>query len=608
MITYHKWTGTSLSFLRGAIWLSILAFLLLGMAVHRVRADQTSSTPVADTFVSSGKPAESFASNSGLWVGYGRPGGYSEERSLLGFDTAAIPRWSKITSATLKLYLPGTTSGDTPLAIQACRVSSNWLENITWNGYLGLTVDCTSAASTNVPATLGWYPWDVTAALQAWSDNRDTSNFSLLLKSDVTSGQHYRGFWSRDCSTADCGSNRPYLDIAYDPPTPTPTATSTRTATPTATPDVPRLRATLQQRLVGSNRLQYDIVVENISSKPAYQVIVTNQVPGATSVVQILDGGYFQAGPPARIIWQPGTLTPGATVVLRYVVQMAGIQAGASEPGAAPGLSAEFPLPQLTVESRFYKPSETPPPPLAPATPPSSGATTPEIGAAPGNATAAIVAALRAGGRPVIDGDLTEWAGLASVPLDALGHYSAVTGPLPSLADLSATLRAVWTSDTLYFAAAITDDVLIGNDSIDIWQDDVIELALYIAAASRSHQFSLCVDGRQADQGTLINSLVVGRRFISGGWTVEVAIPIAVLGSGALAAGQQYPFTFALWDDDVGAGSRGQTHLFWQGNDTYSYQSDWGTLSLSSLTYDFATPTPTPTRTSTPTATSFVPI
>ena len=59
----------------------------------------------------------------------------------------------------------------------------------------------------------------------------------------MSSGQRYRGFWSKDSSVVDY---RPYLEIVYDPPTPTPTATlsptptatptATRTPTPTATP------------------------------------------------------------------------------------------------------------------------------------------------------------------------------------------------------------------------------------------------------------------------------------------------------------------------------------------------------------------------------------
>ena len=61
-------------------------------------ADQASLTPVAETFVASGRPNQSFGLDSGLWVGYGRPGGDLSERSLLGFSPT-LPAGSKITSA-----------------------------------------------------------------------------------------------------------------------------------------------------------------------------------------------------------------------------------------------------------------------------------------------------------------------------------------------------------------------------------------------------------------------------------------------------------------------------------------------------------------------------
>ena len=232
MFTCYKRIKTLRSFFRGAIWLGVLVSLLLGVTVRQARADQVSLTPVADTFVASGRPSQSFGLDSGLWVGHGRPGGDLSERSLLGFSPT-LPAGSRITSAQLQLYLAGVATGDTPLTVRAYRVRSNWTETITWQEHLGLTVDSTPAASASVPATLGWYAWDVTGALQAWSDQRDTSNFSVILQSDVSSGQHYRGFWSKDSSVVDL---RPYLEISYDPPTATPTPTVTPTATRTPTP------------------------------------------------------------------------------------------------------------------------------------------------------------------------------------------------------------------------------------------------------------------------------------------------------------------------------------------------------------------------------------
>ena len=98
MFTCNNRTKASFAFLGGVVWLGVLAALLLGVTVRQARADQARLTPVADTFVASGRPSQSFGLDSGLWVGYGRPGGNLSERSLLGFSPI-LPAGSKITSA-----------------------------------------------------------------------------------------------------------------------------------------------------------------------------------------------------------------------------------------------------------------------------------------------------------------------------------------------------------------------------------------------------------------------------------------------------------------------------------------------------------------------------
>ena len=211
------------------------------------------------------------------------------------------------------------------------------------------------------------------------------------------------------------------------------------------------------------------------------------------------------------------------------------------------------------------------------------------------------LAAPRAGAqRPVLDGNLAEWQPLSQTWLNQ-NTASSITGLLPSSADLSAGLRVAWAPDRLYFAASIADDVLVGNDSPQIWGDDVLELGIRVG--STTHQFTLAVDGRQADRGSPISSLTVMTHTVAGGWTLEVGVPVAALGLTTLAAGQSYPFTFGLWDDDLFT-YPGQTHMIWQGASTSTYAADWGTLALSGTVYDFPQPaTPTPTATATATAT-----
>ena len=259
-------------------------------------------------------------------------------------------------------------------------------------------------------------------------------------------------------------------------------------------------------------------------------------------------------------------------------------------------------------------PSRTPTPSVSPtptATPPPTITAT--ATSAPRN-----IAVIQAARPPNIDGNLAEWGGLAAIPLDATaGSHSYLWGETPMLADLGAELHTAWMSNTLYFAATLQDDVLIGNNSAQIWGDDVIELSIWEPVSQATYMFTLALDGRQTENGTAITSLTMVTSTIPGGWAVEAAIPAAALGVSDLIADQQYPFTFALWDDDRFT-YPGQTHLFWQSSTANRYRADWGILQLSSTTHDFlpmtvvpsasptatATRTPSPTSSRTPTATA----
>ncbi len=214
-----------------------------------------------------------------------------------------------------------------------------------------------------------------------------------------------------------------------------------------------------------------------------------------------------------------------------------------------------------------------------------------------------MIAAARAGARPIIDGrrEPNGWAWARPSSIEDTAAPSPARSP--PTADLSAGLRTAWAPEALYFAASITDDVLVGNNSPQIWGDDVLELGIRVGSAT--HQFTLALDGRTTDNGNPITSLTYVTRTVPGGWTLEVAVPAAALGLSTLAANQSYPFTFGLWDDDLRT-YPGQTHMIWQGTSTNTYQPAWGTLSLSSTVYDFpqaATQTATATSTTTSTAT-----
>lgn len=221
----------------GSLLVKVLPFLavaclLLSMALFPAYAAPTRVDPIADTYIAAGRPTQSNEAKTTMWVGFDQGGGFQTEQTLIGFGAATLPeRGSTITSATLHVYLGGTTPNDPDMAIAAQRTKNNWSENVTWEGR-PLVEPAAPEAVTSVPATVGWYSWNVTAALQTWSDARDTTVFGLLLTGAV-SGQHERSFRTREHATIE---TRPYLELEYATPTPTPTFTPTYTLSPTTAP------------------------------------------------------------------------------------------------------------------------------------------------------------------------------------------------------------------------------------------------------------------------------------------------------------------------------------------------------------------------------------
>ena len=197
---------------------------------------------------------------------------------------------------------------------------------------------------------------------------------------------------------------------------------------------------------------------------------------------------------------------------------------------------------------------------------------------------------------PTMDGTLDEWGGVNSLQLNATESlHTYLWGETPTIADLSAELRSAWTVDNLYFAVAIQDDVLVGNNSEKIWGDDVVEISIHDPISNSTHQFTIAADGRQAKNGNPFSALNVVTSTISGGWSVEIAVPASALGEAEFASGQQYALNFGLWDDDRFT-YPGQTHLIWRSVSTNIFKADWGDFRLDDASYDFSKWTPPPAR------------
>jgi hypothetical protein len=181
---------------------------------------------------------------------------------------------------------------------------------------------------------------------------------------------------------------------------------------------------------------------------------------------------------------------------------------------------------------------------------------------------------------PIIDGYLTEWPRIESIELNRNTCYY-FSGRVDSLDDLSASIRSGWDEQSLYLAIQVTDNILIGGDSVDVWRDDSVELGLdglydQYPWGRDDHQYTLVVDGRMADRGVPTTSLMAKVQEVTGGYNIEVKIPVAELMAGTPISGTVMGFTVGLHDDDDG--DNWDAYLIWEGPSTSSTPELFGTL------------------------------
>ncbi len=180
---------------------------------------------------------------------------------------------------------------------------------------------------------------------------------------------------------------------------------------------------------------------------------------------------------------------------------------------------------------------------------------------------------------PVIDGDLSDWPASESMELSRDTAYS-VAGVVNDKTDFSAIGRSGWDNNNLYFAIQVTDDVLVA-DSIDVWRDDGMEIGIDglrdgYAWGSDDHQYTLVVDGRTTDRGTLVTDVITGIVTYQGGYDAEIAIPISRLLPGTPISGTVMGFTIGMHDDDDGG--NWDAYLIWEGTNTSSASTEFGSL------------------------------
>jgi hypothetical protein len=182
---------------------------------------------------------------------------------------------------------------------------------------------------------------------------------------------------------------------------------------------------------------------------------------------------------------------------------------------------------------------------------------------------------------PVLDGNLGDWSLVPATTLDdARAESHSGKAPHPIVSDLSLALHAGWDSRHLYFAVAVTDDIVVENESAQLWEDDAVELGVQIGG--RVRQFSFAADGRYSEliDGSQRVTPALSHRTIKtpGGWILEVAIPTSEMDMAMFAESASFPFTLGYWDDDDLDG--GDSHLILWGSSTNSRPEQWKPLIL----------------------------
>jgi len=340
--------------------ISVIAVTMVGMymsiTAQSVRSDSDIKAPVADAYVTSGRPLQSAVGTKYMLVGYDQAltPQLKEMHALLRFQLPPGLKGKVVESAMLSLYLESefTTPNDVPLVISAQLVTNTWTENdtpvLTWQRRAGFTVLTSPVTTTLVATTPGWYQWNVRdLVLKLIEPGSDETVLGIILISDAKNAERKRSFFSKECPDTDCGApratdeKRPKLELIYAAPTPTHTSTPTATPTPmpTATPEPGIARLSLRSDPTGAiapgEKITYTIHYQAVDyADKAFvlnNVVITNAVPATVELITTSIGSPVEAnlsytytgiGPGSVIRWQFDDPIPdGDSGSVTYTVQ-----------------------------------------------------------------------------------------------------------------------------------------------------------------------------------------------------------------------------------------------------------------------------------------------
>ena len=199
--------------------------------------------------------------------------------------------------------------------------------------------------------------------------------------------------------------------------------------------------------------------------------------------------------------------------------------------------------------------------------------------AAPGPEASPVVSAVWQTVAPVVDGNLSEWSNAQHYPLDNQNATAPGPDQRPEPSDLSAWASIVWTTDNLYVAVNVTDDVVVRTHR-NWLLDDMAQFTFDIDNSSGPSlgdvYLTVSPDGLITNGGLLPLGYESKAVKTPTGWQAEVSIPLREFGADFLSDAQ-VGFTWGVQDND---GQSVDGSLVWAGPDFVQPTPQQGALSF----------------------------
>ncbi|MCC2972865.1 DNRLRE domain-containing protein [Massilia sp. IC2-476] len=158
-----------------------------------------------DTWINSNAPATSYGDSSDMVATDGGA------HPLLSVDLNNLPPKSRVTKATLWLYLSSSNSVQTVRELAVHAVSRSWSEgtatwNSPWNTSPGGSYEVRPEWVTTIAGTNRFYRWDIGPLMRRWQGG-ELANFGMLFKP--------LGLNDARFNSTKANNNEPRMDISY---------------------------------------------------------------------------------------------------------------------------------------------------------------------------------------------------------------------------------------------------------------------------------------------------------------------------------------------------------------------------------------------------------